>query len=57
MISMIKIGYHTLEKITLLIAKLTQKKEYQKIVFFDWKIQLEKIQLTRDLKNDIIFYQ
>ena len=26
-------------------------------MFFDWKIQLEKIQLTRDLKDDSILYQ
>ena len=26
-------------------------------MFFDWKIQLEKVQLTRDLKDDTIFYQ
>ena len=24
---------------------------------FDWKIQLERIQLTRDLKDDAIIYQ
>ena len=23
-------------------------------MFFDWKIQLEKVQLTRDLKNETI---
>ena len=27
------------------------------IMFFDWKIQLEKKQLTRDLKDDNIIYQ
>ena len=26
-------------------------------MFFDWKIQLEKVQLTRDLNNDTIFDQ
>ena len=26
-------------------------------MFFDWKIQLEKVQLTRDLKDDSILYQ
>ena len=26
-------------------------------MFFDWKIQLEKKQLTRDLKDDTIVYQ
>ena len=26
-------------------------------MFFDWKIQLEKVQVTRDLKNDTILYQ
>ena len=26
-------------------------------MFFDWKIQLEKVQLTRDLKDDNITYQ
>ena len=25
-------------------------------MFFDWKIQLEKVQLTRDLKADTIIY-
>ena len=32
----------------------TKNKRYQEISFFDWKIQLEKIQLTRDLKDDTI---
>ena len=35
----------------------TKNKGYQKIMFFDWKIQLEKVQLTRDLKDDTIIYQ
>ena len=26
-------------------------------MFFDWKIQLEKVQLTRDLKDNKILYQ
>ena len=26
-------------------------------MFFDWKIQLEKAQLSRDLKDDTIKYQ
>ena len=26
-------------------------------MFFDWKIQLEKVQLTRDLKDDTKIYQ
>ena len=26
-------------------------------MFFDWKIQLEKVQLTRDLKDNTIIYQ
>ena len=26
-------------------------------MFFDWKIQLEKVQLTRDLKDDTIIYK
>ena len=34
-----------------------KNKGYQEIVFFDWKIQLEKLQLTRDLKYDTIHYQ
>ena len=35
----------------------TKNKRYQEIMFFDWKIQLEKIQLTQDLKGDTISYQ
>ena len=34
-----------------------KKKGYQEIMFFDWKIQLEKVQLTQDLKDDTILYQ
>ena len=26
-------------------------------MFFDWKIKLEKVQLTRDLKDDTLLYQ
>ena len=26
-------------------------------MFFDWKIHLEKLQLTRDLKDDTTLYQ
>ena len=26
-------------------------------MFFDWKIQLEKIQLTRDLSDNTMIYQ
>ena len=29
----------------------TKNKECQEIMFFDWKIQIEKVQLTRDLKD------
>ena len=35
----------------------TKNKGYQEIMFFDWKIQLEKVQLTRDLKDGTILYQ
>ena len=35
----------------------TKNKGYQEIMFFDWKIQLEKSQLTRDLKDNTIIYQ
>ena len=38
-------------------CKADTKKGYQDIMFFDWKIQLEKIQLTRDLTDDTIIYQ
>ena len=33
------------------------KKRFQKIMFFDWKKQIEKVQLIRDLKDDTIIYQ
>ena len=35
----------------------TKIKGYQEIMFFDRKIQLEKVQLIRDLKDDAINYQ
>ena len=35
----------------------TKNKRYLEIIFFDWKIQLEKVKLTRDLKDDTIIYQ
>ena len=35
----------------------TKNKGYQEIKFFDWKKQLEKVQITRDLKDDTILYQ
>ena len=35
----------------------TKNKGYQEIMFFDWKIQLEKVQLTRDLNDDTIINQ
>ena len=35
----------------------TKNKGYQEIMFFDWKTQLEKVQLTRDSKDDTILYQ
>ena len=35
----------------------TKNKGYQEIRFFDWKIQLEKIQLTRDLSDNTMIYQ
>ena len=55
---MIKIGYHTLEKTIPQIVKQIKKNEgYQEIMLFDWKNQLEKVQLTRDLKDDTIIYQ
>ena len=38
-------------------CKADTKNGYQEIWFFDWKIQLVKVQLTRDLKDDTILYQ
>ena len=35
----------------------TKNKGHQEIMFFDWKTKLEKIQLTRDLKDDTKLYQ
>ena len=35
----------------------TKNKGYQEIMFFDWKIHLEKIQLTRDLSDNTMIYQ
>ena len=53
---MIKIGYHTLVSITPQIVKRTLKiRDTKKI--FDWKIQLEKGQITRDLKDDTILHK
>ena len=34
-----------------------KNKGNQEIMFFPWKIQLEKVQLTRHLKDDTIVYQ
>ena len=35
----------------------TKNKGYQEIKFFDWKFQLEKLQLTRDLSDNTMIYQ
>ena len=35
----------------------TKNKGYHEIMFFDWKIQLEKVQLTRDLSDNTMIYQ
>ena len=35
----------------------SKNKGHQEIMFFDWKIQLENVQLTRDLKDGTIIYQ
>ena len=35
----------------------TKNKGYQEIMFFDWKLQLEKIQLTRGLTDNTMIYQ
>ena len=35
----------------------TKNKCYQEIMFIDWKIQLEKLQLTRGLKDDTIIFK
>ena len=38
-------------------CKAGTKKRIPKKKLFDWKIQFEKVQLTRDLKDDTIIYQ
>ena len=38
-------------------CKADTKKRYQELMFFDWKMKLEKVQITRDLKVDTIIYQ
>ena len=35
----------------------TKNKGYQEIMFFDWKIQLEKVQFTRDSSDNTMIYQ
>ena len=35
----------------------TKNKGYQEIMFFDWKIQLDKIQLIRELTDNTMIYQ
>ena len=35
----------------------TKNEGYQEIMFFDWKIQFEKIQFTGDLRDNTIIYQ
>ena len=35
----------------------TKNKGYQEIMFFDWKIQFEKVLLTRDLSDNTMIYQ
>ena len=49
---MTQIGYHIP-----LTVKQKKNERYQEIMFSTGKIQLEKVQLTRDLKDDTIFYQ
>ena len=39
------------------ICKADTKKGYQETMFFDWKKQHEKIQLTRDLIDNTMIYQ
>ena len=39
------------------MVKRTSKTKATKKIFFDWKIQLEKVQLTRGLKDDTTLYQ
>ena len=35
----------------------TINKDYQEIMFFDWKTHLVKVQLTHDLRDDTILYK
>ena len=35
----------------------TKTSGYQETLFFDWKIQMEKVQFTQEVKDDTIFYQ
>ena len=35
----------------------TKTKGHQEKLIFDWNIQLEKVQLTRELKDDTVIYQ
>ena len=35
----------------------TKNKRYREIMFFDWKKELEKVQLTRDLSDNTMIYQ
>ena len=35
----------------------TKNRGYQEIMFFDWKIQLERVQLTQDLEDNTMIYQ
>ena len=51
-----KIGFQW-NKHSLNFKASTKNKGYQEIMFFDWKIRLEKEQLTGDLKDDTIVYQ
>ena len=53
---MIKIGHH-IGINNPSNCKADTKKRYQEMRFFDWKIQLEIVQLTRDLTDDSIIYQ
>ena len=48
---MTQIGYHIP-----LTVKQKKNERYQEIMFSTGKIQLEKVQLTRDLKDDTILY-
>ena len=68
MIFTINIGYHDKSIIPMFTINIginnpsnckadTKNKEYQDIMFFDRKIQLEKVQLTRDLNDNTKIYQ